>query len=74
MPSKETKPSKRTQFDRLLHDCGTVRIDIKPKYVTMITDKGICRADRVNGISETLELLAKHINERYEEEYGSTRK
>ena len=74
MPSKEIRPSKRTQFDRLLHDCGTVRIDIKPKYVTMITDKGICRADRVTGISETLELLAKHINERYEEEYGSTRK
>ena len=74
MPSKRTKPSKRTQFDRLLHDCGTVRIDIRPKYVTMIADKGICRADRVTGISEMLELLAKHINERYDEAYGSTRK
>lgn len=71
MPSKRTKPSKRTQFDRLLHDCGTVRIDINPKYVTMVTDKGICRADRVTGISEMLELLAKHINERYNEEYGT---
>lgn len=74
MQSERTKPSKRTELDRLLYECGSVRIDIKPKYVTMVTDKGICRADRVAGIRETLELLAKHINERYEEAYGSNRK
>lgn len=71
MQSKGTRPSKRTELDRLLYECRSVRIDIKPKYVTMVTDKGICRADRVTGISEMLELLAKHINERYDEEYGT---
>ena len=71
MQSKGTRPSKRTELDRLLYECRSVRIDITPKFVTMITDKGISRADRVLGIRETLEMLARRINERYDEAYGT---